>query len=203
MFPLITYDPVADPTPVPGSAGKLVPRSELKIVDSSGDPVAVGEVGEALSRGAGLMLGYWRDPGQSAQALTPDGWYRTEDLVRMDENGYVYVIGRLSNMIIRGGSNVSPLEVERALREQPSIRDACVVGLPDLIYGQAVAAAIVLRDGETFDEDEVRCALTLQLAAYKVPTQFVVVDELPNNATSGKVDRRAVAEMLEGQESAA
>ncbi|MFD7956112.1 class I adenylate-forming enzyme family protein [Streptomyces ardesiacus] len=199
-FPLITYDPVTDPHPVPGSAGKLVPRSELRIVDADGREVATGEVGEAFSRGPGLMLGYWRDSEQTTEALTPDGWYRTKDLVRMDEDGFVYVVGRLSDMIIRGGSNVSPAEVERALREHPDVRDATVVGLPDPIYGQAVAAAVVTEDGAVLDPDRLRRDLGEQLAAYKVPTRLVRVDRLPNNATTGKVDRRAVAALMTEEE---
>lgn len=195
-FPLITYDPVVDPYPVPGSAGRLVPRSELRIVDADGKEVPTGEAGEAFSRGPGLMLGYWRDEEETAKALTPDGWYRTKDLVRMDEDGFVYVVGRLSDMIIRGGSNISPAEVERALREDPDIRDATVVGLPDPVYGQAVAAAVVIESGATFDPDHIRRGLGERLATYKVPTRLVRVDRLPNNATTGKVDRRAVAALM-------
>ncbi len=195
-FPLITYDPVTTPRPVPGSAGKLVPRSELRIVDSAGHDVPAGQVGEAFSRGPGLMLGYWRDAGESAKVLTSDGWYRTKDLVRMDDDGFVYVVGRLSEMIIRGGSNVSPAEVERALREYPGIRNACVVGLPDPIYGQAVAAAVVLEDGVSFDPDGIRRDLGDRLAAYKVPTQLVLLDRLPAKATTSKVDRHAVAALI-------
>lgn len=196
LFPLVTYDPVTDPRPVVGSAGKLVPRSELKILDERGHPVATGEVGEGFSRGPGLMLGYWRDPEESARAVTADGWYRTRDLVRMDAQGYVYVVGRLSDMIIRGGANVSPLEVETALRQQDSLRDACVVGLPDPVYGQSVAAAVVLEEGATFDEDHVRDALRRRLAVYKVPTRFSIVEDLPTAGTTGKVDRQAVAAIL-------
>jgi long-chain acyl-CoA synthetase len=195
-FPLITYDPVTDPHPVPGSAGKLVPRSELRIVDSAGDDVPAGEAGEALSRGPGLMLGYWRDSDESAKVLTPDGWYRTNDLVRMDGDGFVYVVGRLSDMIIRGGSNVSPAEVERALREHPGVRDACVVGLPDPVYGQAVAAAVVLKDGVTFDPGGIRRGMAGRLASYKVPSRLVLLDRLPDNASTGKADRRAVAALI-------
>jgi len=106
-------------------------------------------------------------------------------------------------MIIRGGSNVSPAEVERALREDPDVRDATVVGLPDPIYGQAVAAAVVVEDGATFDPDRIRRDLGEHLAAYKVPTRLVRVDRLPNNATTGKVDRRAVAALLSEKGNAA
>jgi long-chain acyl-CoA synthetase len=192
-FPLITYDPVANPEPVLGSAGRLVPRSELKILDPEGSPVPIGEAGEAFSRGPGLMLGYWRDDGATRTALTSDGWYRTKDLVRMDVDGWVYVVGRLSDMIIRGGSNVSPAEVERGLREHADLGDACVVGLPDPVYGQAVAAAVVLRHGWSFDAGDVQRQLAEHLAMYKVPTRWMVLERLPHNVTTGKLDRRAVA----------
>ncbi|MEU9329993.1 class I adenylate-forming enzyme family protein [Streptomyces canus] len=197
-FPLITYDPVADVVPVPGSAGRLVPRSRLRIVDADGNDVPTGEVGEALTDGPGMFLGYWGDEEQTKAALTADGWYRTRDLVRVDESGYVYVVGRLSDMIIRGGSNVSPAEVERVLREHPAVRDACVVGLPDETYGQSVAAALVPedREAEGIDSDALKAFVASRLASYKVPSAFHVVDRLPQNTTTGKVDRRQVATAL-------
>ena len=196
-FPLITYDPAADPQPRPGAAGKVVPRAEMKIVDAAGAEVPAGETGEALARGPGLMLGYWRDPEQTRAVLTEDGWYRTKDLVRMDESGYVYVVGRLSDMIIRGGSNVSPAEVERILREHPSVRDASVVGLPDATYGQRVAAAVVAEDPGSFDQEAVAAFCAARLASYKLPSTYTVVAELPQNPTTGKVDRRRVAAALQ------
>jgi long-chain acyl-CoA synthetase len=145
-LPLVTYDPVADPTPKPGSAGKLVPRSKLKVVDADGIEVPGGQIGEAYSAGPGLMLGYWQDDEQTRSVITEDGWYRTKDLVRVDEEGYVYVVGRLSDVIIRGGTNISPAEVERVLQQHPSVGEVAVVGLPDDVYGQRVVAAIVPRN---------------------------------------------------------
>lgn len=197
-FPLVTYDPVHDAVPVPGSAGKLVPRAELRIVDQDGHEVAPGETGEALVSGPGLMLGYWDDTEATAAALTADGYYRQKDLVRVDDNGYVYVVGRLSDMIIRGGSNISPAEVERVLREHPCVRDASVVGLPDETYGQRVVAVLVTADGATVDPAELKRFAGEQLAAYKLPGEFVVVADLPQNSTTGKVDRRQVAAALQG-----
>jgi long-chain acyl-CoA synthetase len=192
-FPLITYDPAVDPAPVPGAAGKVVPRSRLKVVGPDGTEVAPGCAGEALSQGPGLMLGYWRDPEQTAAAMTADGWYRTRDLVRIDDAGYIHVVGRLSDMIIRGGSNVSPAEVERVLREHPSVRDASVVGLPDETYGQKVFAAVVLNDSHPLDETALHEFASAHLAAYKLPSGYVAVPQLPQNPTTGKVDRRQVA----------
>jgi long-chain acyl-CoA synthetase len=201
-FPLITYDPIMDPVPIPGSAGKIVPRSEIRILDSLGNEVRAGEVGEALSRSPGLMLGYWRDTMQSSAAITEDGWYRTKDLVRIDENGYVYVVGRASEMIIRGGSNVSPAEVERVLREHPSVSDVAVIGLPDDTYGQEVVAAIVLGAGAILNPSELRTHSAQHLASFKVPSRYVAFTELPQNATTGKLDRRQVAAKINLEETA-
>jgi long-chain acyl-CoA synthetase len=198
-FPLVTYDPTVDAVPVRGSAGKLVPNAEMRVVGPDGTDVAPGEVGEALVRGPGLMLGYWADEEATAAALTPDGYYRQKDLVRVDERGYVYVVGRISDMIIRGGSNVSPAEVERVLREHPSVRDVSVVGLPDDTYGQKVVAAIVTADGAELDPIELKRFADQQLASYKVPSEYIGVGELPQNSTTGKVDRRQVAAALQHQ----
>lgn len=195
-FPLITYDPVADPRPVRGSAGRLVPGSLLRVVDEAGEDVAPGEVGEALAGGPGLFLGYWNDPELTRDALTADGWYRHQDLVRVDPDGYVYVVGRLSDMIIRGGSNVSPAEVEHVLRDHAAVRDVAVVGLPDDVYGQRVVAAVVVANGERLDSEELAALARSRLASFKVPTDFVRVDRLAVNATTGKVNRRAVADQL-------
>ena len=115
-----------------------------------------GATGEAWTRGPALLLGYWRDPDLTEQVLTPDGWYRTGDLVRVDDDGYVHVVGRVSTMIIRGGSNVSPAEVEAVLRDHPDVREAAVVGLPDAQYGEEVAAAVVLGPAAVLDAAALR-----------------------------------------------
>lgn len=195
-FPLITYDPVVDPVPVRGSAGRLVPECRLRVVDELGDDVAPGEIGEAIVTGPGLFLGYWGDPEQTAAAFTAGGWYRQRDLVRVDPDGYVYVVGRLSDMIIRGGANVAPAEIERVLREQPGTKDVCVFGLPDATFGQQVVAAIVPDPTADIDLAAIDAAARARLAAYKVPTAYHVVDHLPVNATTGKIDRTAVAANL-------
>ncbi|MER7395271.1 class I adenylate-forming enzyme family protein [Streptomyces sp. NPDC000151] len=196
-LPLVTYDPFADPVPKPGSAGKLVPRARLKILGADAAEVPPGQVGEAYSGGPGLMLGYWRDEEQTREALTEDGWYRTKDLVRVDEDGYVYVVGRLSDLIIRGGTNISPSEVERVLNDHPAIVQAAVVGLPDEIYGQRVIAAVVPTSHAAVSQADLRAFCSAKLSAYKVPSAFVVVDALPVNSTTGKLNRKEVASLLE------
>lgn len=198
-IPLVTYDPRTDPDPRPGSAGKLVPRAQLKILDGDGSPVAPGEIGEAFSTGVGLMLGYWRDDELTRSVITDDGWYRTKDLVRVDEDGYVYVVGRLSDLIIRGGSNVSPSEVEHIVRRHPSVRDVVVVGMPDPLYGERIVAAVVPQRPGDLDADELQSFAKSQLSSYKVPGTFVEVADFPRNTTTGKINRKALVDALERQ----
>lgn len=197
MQPLVTYDPHSDPEPRAGSAGKLVERSELRILDGQGQQVVVGEVGEGFSRGPGLMLGYWNDDESTKDALTEDGWYRTKDLLRMDEEGYVYVVGRTSDMIIRGGSNVSPEEVEACLRQHPSVADIAVVGASDALYGEEVVAVIQTLSDSTLEVEDLRAYAHAELPAYKAPARYLQVEQLPVNATTGKVSRKNVKKMLE------
>jgi long-chain acyl-CoA synthetase len=196
-FPVITYDPIEDPAPVPGSAGKVIDGAAMRLIDpATGRDVPPGARGEALWRGPALFIGYWGDPEATARALTDDGWYRTNDLVRVDEQGYVFVEGRLSDMIIRGGSNVSPSEVEGVLRGHPDVQDVAVVGVPDATYGQAVVAVVVATSGGQFDGSAVTAWCRAQLAGYKVPSVFLTVDALPLNPSTGKVDRRKVTAQL-------
>lgn len=196
MQPLVTYDPERDPEPRPGSAGRLVPRSSLRILDEEGAPVAEGDIGEAYSHGPGIMLGYWNDEAATRRALTDDGWYRTRDLVRIDRDGYVYVVGRVSDMIIRGGSNVSPGEVEQRLRLHDSLADVAVVGTPDPVYGEEVTAVVQLQPGVAMDAQALRAFAEGGLSNFKVPTRYLAIDELPHNSTTGKVDRKEVIRRL-------
>lgn len=195
-LPLVTYDPFTDPAPKPGSAGKLVPRSRLKVLDVDGIEVPAGQIGEAYSTGPGLMLGYWRDDEQTRTVITEDGWYRTKDLVRVDDEGFVFVVGRLSDVIIRGGTNISPAEVERVLQQHPSVSEVAVVGLPDDVYGQRVVAAIVPRSSAPLDPVDLKKFTGERLSSYKVPDEFITVASLPANATTGKVSRKEVTAML-------
>jgi long-chain acyl-CoA synthetase len=184
-FPVVTYDPTLDPLPRRGSAGRVVPEAQLRIADS----------GEAWARGPALMLGYWDDPAMTATALTDDGWYRTGDLVDVDGDGYVHVLGRLSDVIIRAGANVSPAEVEAVLTRHSQVGEAGVVGLPDPVSGEEVVAAVVARTGvDTVDIGDLDAHCAAALAGYKRP-RIVVVAELPRNAT-GKIDRRQLKALL-------
>lgn len=193
-WPVVSSDSEAFAPPL-GSAGKVVPGAALRVVNAGGVDVAPGTVGEALWRAPGMMLGYWNEPELTAEAMTDDGWYRTRDLVRVDEEGYVYVVGRVADTIIRGGSNISPAEVEAVLARHQAIRDVAIVGIPDPVYGQEVAAAVVLNAGASLDPSELADFCRSELAAFKIPTRFREVGELPRNA-NGKLARRDLAPLI-------
>jgi len=195
-IPVITYDPDRDRSPRRGSAGRVIPEAEMKVMGKDGVEVARGHVGVAYWRSPGMMVGYWNEPELTAEALTDDGWYRVGDYVRQDADGYVYVVGRVSDMIIHGGSNVSPSEVEAVLTADPRIAEAAVIGLPDPEYGEKVAAAVVTADGVPLADEELTRVCAERLSPYKVPTVFRQVGELPRNA-SGKVKRRNLAALFE------
>jgi long-chain acyl-CoA synthetase len=188
-LPVITYDPGTDPQPRRGSAGKVVPEASMKVLGTDGVEVARGDVGIAFWRSPGMMAGYWNEPEMTAAAMTPDGWFRTGDYVRVDEDGFVYIVGRVNDMIIRGGNNISPSEIEAVLTADSRIAEAAVVGLPDEEYGEAVAAVVVTESGVPLADEELTKLCSERLSAFKVPTIFRQVGELPRNA-SGKLKRR-------------
>jgi long-chain acyl-CoA synthetase len=192
---VVTYDPRQDPEPRLGSAGRVVPGAEIRIIDPDGNDVATGKIGEGIWRAPALMLGYWNESGLTDEAFTADGWFRSRDLVRMDESGYVYVTGRIADTIIRGGSNISPAEVESVIVRHDGVRDVAVVGIADPVYGEEVAAAVVLAPGVDFDPEALAAFCRADLAAYKVPTRYLRVTELPRNA-NGKLVRRDVVPMI-------
>jgi long-chain acyl-CoA synthetase len=195
-FPLVTYDPREDPEPLPGSAGRVVTEATMRVVDAGGADVPAGEPGEAWARSPAQMTGYWRDPDLTARVLTTDGWYRTADLVTVDDRGYVRVVGRLTDLIIRGGANVSPAEVEAVLVGHPDVQEAAVTGVPDPDYGEQVVAAVVLAPMASHDPDALRAYCAASLAGYKVPARIVSVERLPRNANTGKVQRRDIAALF-------
>ena len=168
------------------SAGREVTAIELRIADDQGDDVPDDGVGELLVRGPSVMAGYWGDPEATAEVMTGDGWYRTGDVGRRDEQGYVYIVDRKRDMIISGGLNVYPAEVEAAIHRHPAVREASVVGLPDERWGERVAAFVVRGDGDGLTADELVEHCRLHLAGYKKPTVVEFVDALPKGAT-GKV----------------
>jgi long-chain acyl-CoA synthetase len=162
----------------------------MKVVDDSGTEVADGEVGEILIRGPNVMKGYWRRPDATEETIR-DGWLHSGDLGRRDSDGYFYVVDRKKEMIIRGGYNVYPREVEEILYEHPDIVEAAVVGFPDPTHGEEIGAAVVLRDGASASAQDLREHVRSQLAAYKYPREIWMLDELPKGPT-GKILKREI-----------
>jgi acyl-CoA synthetase (AMP-forming)/AMP-acid ligase II len=173
-----------------GSVGRPAAQTSLRIVDDHDRDVPAGGTGELLVRSPAMMVGYWNDPAATAEALR-GGWMHTGDLARCDDDGYYWFVGRKKEIIIRGGSNISPLEVEEVLDEHPAVHLSCVVGMPDQHLGEVVVAYVSLRDGVAAapTAEELRRFVAGRLAAYKVPERVTILPELPLNAT-GKVDRK-------------
>ncbi|MFI8992828.1 o-succinylbenzoate--CoA ligase [Streptomyces sp. NPDC053542] len=168
-----------------GSAGVPHFFTDVRVVRPDLSPTAIGETGEVLVRGPNVMPGYWGLPEESAAAFA-DGWFRTGDAARIDADGYVTVVDRLKDMIISGGENVYPAEVENALLAHPGVAECAVIGVPDERWGEVPRAVVVAREGCALDPAEVLDALAGQLAKYKIPKSVVVADELPRTA-SGKL----------------
>jgi long-chain acyl-CoA synthetase len=174
-----------------GSFGRTVAGVEIMVADANGDPVPVGAEGEMLVRSASNMAGYWNDPGATEKALK-DGWLHTGDLVCQDCEGYLWFQGRKKEIIVRGGSNVSPQEVEAVLYQHASVREAGVVGVPDELWGERVVA-FVGRQHQGVTADELIAFAARRLAAYKTPEEILFLDGLPTSAV-GKVLRRVLRE---------
>jgi fatty-acyl-CoA synthase len=177
--------------------GKVHPHLESKIIHpESGAVVPVGTVGEMCVRGYSLMQGYWEDPEKTAQTIDSDGWIYSGDLAIMDEEGSVSITGRIKDMVIRGGENISPREIEEFLYRNPAIQDAQVIGVPDRKYGEELCVWIVLRAGSTLCEDDIRAFCDGQIAHYKVPRYIRFVDGFPMTL-SGKVQKFKMREIME------
>ena len=174
----------------PGSIGTPIEGVEMRLVDEAGDVAPAGEVGEIAIRGHNVMKGYWGQP-EATAAVMADGWFRTGDLGRRDEDGNYYVVDRKKDLIIRGGFNVYPREVEEVLYEHPAVAAVAVVAIPDDRLGEEVGAAVVRKAGTDVTEDELRAFVKAGLAAYKYPRHIWFVDALPTTAT-GKIMRREV-----------
>ena len=186
----------SNPRPMPlGVSGQLAPMAAALIIDDQGNQCPQGEVGELLVKGAGLMTRYHNDPVNSA-AVFADGWFKTGDIARESPPGYYTIVGRKKDIIIRGGANISPPEVEAVLIEHPAVQNAAVIGLPDRIFGEVPAAAIVLRPSAEVAPDELAKFASEKLAQFKVPTKFAYLAELPLGQT-GKVDKNALRKKWE------
>jgi long-chain acyl-CoA synthetase len=174
----------------PGSIGTPIRGVEMRLVNDEGEDVAAGMVGEIAIRGANVMKGYWNRPEDTAKAI-PDGWFRTGDLARMDDDGYFFIVDRKKEMIIRGGYNVYPREIEEALYEHPAVAEAACIGIAHPDLGEEVCAAVALKQDASAEPDELREFVKARVAAYKYPRHVWLVDSLPKGPT-GKILRRAV-----------
>ncbi|MFB8176926.1 long-chain fatty acid--CoA ligase [Streptomyces sp. NPDC055966] len=174
----------------PGSVGTPIRDVEVRLLDESGEDVAPGEVGELAVRGPNVMKEYWNRPEDTA-ATVPDGWLRTGDLARQDEDGYLFIVDRKKDLIIRGGYNVYPREIEEVLHEHPAVALAAVLGVPDERLGEEVAAAVVLRPGARADAEELQQFVRDRVAAYKYPRRVWLTDTLPMGP-SGKILKREI-----------
>jgi fatty-acyl-CoA synthase len=196
--PVITQTRTDDPIDIRVSTvGRALPNVELKIVDieTRQHEVPPGVQGEICARGFVVMKGYYKMPEATAEVLDKDGWLHSGDLGTMDSNGYVKITGRVKDMIIRGGENIYPREIEEFLYTHPKVRDVQVVGVPDLKYGEEVAACIILKEAIAATEEEFREFFQERLAKFKHPRYIRFVDSFPMTA-SGKIQKYKMREML-------
>ena len=172
-----------------GTVGRVHPHVEVKLIDPAvGRCVARGEPGELCTRGYSVMLGYWEEPDRTAEAIDAADWMHTGDLATMDGDGYVQIVGRSKDMVIRGGENVYPREIEEFLYTHPDVADVQVVGVPDPHYGEEIAAFVIAREGAALDTEAVREFCAGRIAHYKVPRYVICVDEFPMTIT-GKIQK--------------
>jgi fatty-acyl-CoA synthase len=187
--PVITLCETDDPIEKQVSTvGRVFPHVEAKVVDDDGRIVPPGVTGELLARGYNVMQGYWDDPERTAEAIDVAGWMHTGDLATMDAEGFCNIVGRVKDMVIRGGENIYPREIEEYLYRHPKISDVQVFGVPDVRFVEELCAWIKLADGQTADEDEIRAFCQGQIAHYKIPRYIRFVDEFPMTVT-GKIQK--------------
>jgi fatty-acyl-CoA synthase len=181
-----------------GSVGRVHPHVQVKIIDADGRVTPRGAAGELLTRGYSVMRGYWGDPERTREAIDEGGWMHTGDLAVIDERGYCNIVGRVKDMIIRGGENIYPREIEEFLHEHPAVLDVAVVGVPDAKYGEAVCACIRLCGGVTATEEDIIGFCRGQIAHYKVPRYVRFVESFPLTI-SGKVQKYLIREQLRAE----
>ncbi|MBB6454705.1 long-chain acyl-CoA synthetase [Salirhabdus euzebyi] len=191
--PVTCFNPLDRPRKV-GSIGPSIVNVENKVVDELGEEVPIGEVGELVVRGPNVMKGYYKLPEESAAALK-DGWLYTGDMAKMDEDGYFYIVDRKKDLILVGGYNVYPREVEEVLYSNPKLAEVAVIGTPDPNTGEAVQAFVVLKENEQATQEELLAFCSERLAKYKVPKKMEFLEELPKN-TTGKILRRSLKEII-------
>ena len=177
------------------TVGRVHPHVEVRIVDpETGDTVPRGQAGEFMTRGYSVMLGYWDDEARSTEAIDDQGWMHSGDLAVMDDDGYINIVGRIKDMIIRGGENVYPREIEEYLYRHPDVVEVQVIGVPDARYGEEIMAWVQLRDSATLDADDIKEFCRDQIAHYKIPRYVKFTDEFPMTIT-GKIQKYLMREM--------
>jgi acyl-CoA synthetase (AMP-forming)/AMP-acid ligase II len=186
-----SFDPAAGVPARLGSAGRLSPFVEVKLVDDNGAEVPPGEVGEITVRGEQTMMGYWGRPDATAEMIDADGWAGTGDLGRFDSDGYLYIVDRKKDMVVTGGFNVYPREIENVVSTLPAVAEVAVVGVRDEVWGESLKAIVVVRPGYSLTEDEVVAVCAENLAGYKKPRSVDFVTDLPKTG-SGKIMRRSL-----------
>ena len=193
---IFTQNGAEDYVARPESSGPAIPVCDMKIVGPSGEDLPLGEVGELLVRGPNVVRGYWQKPEANAQTFV-DGWLKTGDLARLDDEGFLFVVDRKKDMLIRGGENIYCIEVEDALYQHPAIMDAAVIGLPHRTLGEEPAAVVTLKPGSEATEDDIRTFVAGKIAAFKVPVRVAITHEtLPRNA-NGKIMKSQLRGHLE------
>ena len=178
---------------IPGSVGLPLPGVEVRIADKGGQTLAQGDIGMIEVRGPNVFKGYWRMPEKTAAEFRPDGFFITGDLGTVDANGYLHIVGRDKDLIISGGLNIYPKEIESLLDELPGVEESAVVGLPHNDFGEGVTAFIVKKQGAAITEKQVLNALDEKLARFKHPKRVMFVEQLPRN-TMGKVQKSLMRE---------
>lgn len=189
--PVVTMNPYGKPKV--GSAGPIIPDIEFRFVDNEGNDVEPGHEGELIIKGDNVMLGYWNLPEATKEAIDDEGWLHTGDIAKIDEDGYVYIVNRLKELIISMGENIYPREVEEVIYQYPGIKDAAVVGVEDKLRGQAGACFYSMQDGFKMNVSDLKHYLQKNLALYKIPREFHQLEDLPRTST-GKIFKRKILE---------
>jgi long-chain acyl-CoA synthetase len=181
-----------------GSIGTTVPGVEVQIRDEKGQRIEQGKAGEICIRGGNIMKGYLKNPEGTKSAFWEKGWFRSGDVGVIDENGYLYIVDRVKDLIITGGENVYPREVEEVLYTRPEVQECAVIGLPDAEWGERVTAYIIPQPGKTIDEAELKAFLKLRLSPFKVPKEYHIVSDLPKSSAGKILKRELRRQVLEG-----
>jgi malonyl-CoA/methylmalonyl-CoA synthetase len=177
----------------PGTVGPPLPGVEVRVVDDAGRILPVGEIGQLQVRGPNVFIGYWRMPEKTAEDFTDDGFFNTGDMAKIGGDGYVSIVGRAKDVVITGGLNVYPKEIELFIDDLPGVRESAVIGVPHADFGEGVVAVVVPANGGRIDEDGIVRACKAELADFKVPKRVVFVDELPRNSMA-KVQKNMLRE---------